>query len=242
MPDEFRQRGCVEYLFVQEIRALKLETPGIAKINIYCEANPEKYKREVFNGITDIDVRFDWEKLKQLNGPQKCATFLDLLVHGTKSVLSEFSISSELVDTIKEKIKQLNFSLYIPLGKKNEKSDDGTISARLFVSNHEQFTRCDVFADVFEGRRRIGHFPVCVTFPMPEMAIDRFEGLKWDVKGNLVATFTIPNPKGRTVFTYENFSIADNEGVTITDQVVASTPFSVLNRKFTIDIFSLLNK
>jgi hypothetical protein len=234
--------GSGVLVFRQELRALKIDTPGFAKINVYCEEHLRDYSKQVFDNVTAVEVKIEWDKIKNLKGIDICKVFLDLLTSGTKIVLSSFNISTREIDEIAYRIAQSRFELSIPLGKKAIKNKDGSLAARLRVTNGKEFECCDIVADVFQKKVYIGHVLVCTTFPSPDIAIERFQSLEWDNDYHLLAKFRTPYGIGKKLFGRENFDCSGLEGVSRVDHTVAVTPFHIVERTFKIDISSLLKK
>lgn len=55
-PPGFFKTSPAQSAFCRGLRALQIDTPGIAKINVCCDPDGPLYRGEVFDGVTDVHL------------------------------------------------------------------------------------------------------------------------------------------------------------------------------------------
>jgi hypothetical protein len=234
-PEEFRKSGVVGYLFAMELRALKIETPGIAKINAYCEPKPRPYDGDVFDSVTDVQVAIKWSDTRRLPPPELNEYFLSLLVDGTKTVLKRFGIAGKPVETIAAKLREENFELSKPLGRRAANPREPRVAARCHLRSSPSLEHCVVVLELHRGRNAIGEMPICTTFPEPDYALEAFKSLEWSGKDRLKARFGYVGAGGTQVFGRANF---DHRGFANVKRIDKSA--SGAEPVFEVDVSSLV--
>jgi hypothetical protein len=180
VPDWFWKRSFVEYLFIVELTKLKIRTPGIAKVNIY-SVGPEKrarpYRGNVHFGVTDVEIRNDWEGVEDLSPEALTNRCLAVMVRGIKKVLNFFELSTAEIDGAARRARALVFCFSLPLGKKATRLN-ASHSARLYVRPMPDLTACLVALVIKRGRQVVGERSVCATYPLTWLTFVTFVSLK----------------------------------------------------------------
>jgi len=225
---------AIEALFLRELRALKIETPGFVKINIYCEFKSTPYAGDFFDRVTDVQIGVNCSEISALPVHAVNESFLTFLISGVCEVLEYFDVDTAGVVAIGEKLRRENFYLSVQLGSRLAHSQETRLSARLYVRSSQNLETCVVVVGIFNGRNIVGEMPIFTTYPSPRYAIDNFISLEWSSSQRLIAIFrgSINDQKeifGRSKFDCRNFS-----GVT--------REYSMPDEKFTfsIDVSSVL--
>lgn len=234
-PEAFMKRCPVEYVFYRELRALKIETPGIAKINVYCEPRAMPYKGCVHDGVTAVHLKCGWEAIEPLPPRDMVRPLAALLTEGTKTVLSRFKIDVRDIDEIAPKLEAGAVWTPINIGKSATRSPDGRCSARLSVRSADSLQHAIVSITIMRGRTKLGEIPICTTFPSHDYALDDFRSLEWLSHGRLKATFALYGSPDHRVFGRRNFDSSDFAHVQAADSADRR------HRSFTIDV-SVLTK
>jgi len=229
-PESFRKSGPVGYLFHRELRALKIDTPGFVKINVYCEPRKRPYTGKYFDGVTDAHVACRWKRIEG-HAPQEMArAFAALLTEGAETVLSWFRIpQAAAMTTVAEKVLAQLWTP-LPFGKAIVQGRGGNLSARLSVSAAETLEYSTVSVTVKKGRATLAELPVCTTFPTFDYALENLESLRWVSKTQLQATFAKSAASDRSLFGRRNFDGNEFAHVQATDSDDRR------RRTFTVDV------
>ena len=235
---EFKEIGwkscVVETLFYRELRALKIETPGFVKINIYCESKSTPYFGDFFDRVTNVQIAANCGDIGALPVHATNEVFLKFLISGVSEVLEYFDIDTAGVVAIGEKMRRENFYLSTQLGSRLARSIETKLSAALYVRSGQNLEYCVVVACVFKGKNIVGEIPIFTTYPSPRYAFEEFISLEWSNSQQLIAVFFASINDQKKVFGRSNFDSNNFSGVT--------REYTMPDEKFTfsIDLSSIL--
>lgn len=204
MPEGFWRRLPVEYLFYRQLRALKIRTPRVMKINVCCCRVVQPYDGKLWDGVTSVEVETDLAALEGLPALEFSRACVALMVAGVKTVLAFFGVADSGVDEAGEKALAglENFSL--PVGKPAGHPDGG-LSAQVHVQLAGELQACVAVLLLKAGRKPVGTVPICTTFPSPEWALDSLQSLAWVGSDVVEVGFRTAGLPTRTVFGRVNF-------------------------------------
>lgn len=237
-PEWFWKRGPLEYVFYKELRALKINTPGFSKINIYCEPQPSAYAGHFFDGVTDVGVEAKWGQPERMSSSELNQLFLAHMVRGVKVVLAWYDLQTSGIDDAAHRAVHSAESLCIPIGKQAKSPATGVV-ARLQVRPLPDLSACAIVLVVMRGRKVICEKTVCTTFPIPEIGIDCYDSLEWENERTVIAKFRTGGAGGKNVFGRVNFDHSGMSGVHRIDQSQPLPPHFLAEPTFTIDVSDL---
>lgn len=211
-PEWFAKNKSVEYLFYKGLRALKIETPGFVKINIYCEPEARPYTGAVFDGVTDVEVDGAWPDERTLSPQLLKELFLQRLLQGVTIVCATFGLPCEGIEALARELRASECTLELWLGKAVP-SPDGVHTARARLRAAASLEHCVVEAVISRGRQVMVQRPLCTTFPAPDHAVDSFRSLEWSAPDRLRAVFEVYGSRGAMRFGRENFDASGFDGV-----------------------------
>lgn len=239
MPEWFRKVGIVEYIFLKELVAINIETPGFTKINIYCESEDKPYDGGYFDNVTNIRLSTNWDGVQEWT----TSLFIDYcicqLVVGVTTVLDEFKIPAPWLDDIAHRTRILATTFLLPIGKKKEKISSGHF-VRLYVRPRADLSACVVVLILTKGKNVVAEREICTTFPSPSDAIERFKSLSVVEGSNVIVKFRTAGANGRKIYDRINFDHTGMIGVERVDQDEPKQPFFTVEPTFKVDISELL--
>ncbi len=226
-PETFWRRLPTACVFFRRLRSLRIETQGIMKINVYCEPDPERYRGDLVDGVTAVDVACNWESIGKLPPADLNAACVGLLAEGVKTVFKRFAIPSRQIDQIADSLSLSEVMAPIAIGKRAARPRIGRLYARTSVEPSTDLTCCVVMVNLTKGRTTIARVPVCTTFPSVEWPIDDFESIQWRGHNIVVIKFRSKpadsrKPK-RTVFGRAQFDCDGFDNVRRRDTPVGRT-------------------
>ncbi|MGH8239502.1 MAG: hypothetical protein ACREXP_21165 [Steroidobacteraceae bacterium] len=217
-------------MFYRELRALKLETPGFVKINVYCGRNKLPYKGQIHDAVTEVHVACRWEAIKDLPPKEMVQAFCALLEDGAQTVIRYFNIAPATV--IAQVAAKVQAEIWAPLafGKPATQKAGGKLSAHLIIRAADSLEYSTVSVAIKKERTPLGELPVCTTLPGFDRAVENLEGLEWISPTQLRTTFAIYGDPDFKVFGRRNLDSGKFAQVRATDSK------DRCRRSFTVDI------
>ena len=236
-PDWYRKGSSAEYFFSRYVEALKIETPSIVKINIYCMDNPPPYLGEVDDKITVVYVAPRWNQPESASPAELVEAFSESIAEGLRTVFNWFDIPDEEIQEIAAVSKKMGLDYSLALGKKPTRLNRDT-SLRCFVRPLIDLTACVVWLEVFHKKNKVNEVAICTTFPSPETAIGGFESLC--LEGDYVCVkFSTSIKLALRVFGRLNFDSTGMMGVEKILEAGRESPYSPGSITFKIELAKL---
>ena len=214
-PEWFWRHGSAEYLFYKALRTLKLNTPGIVKINVVC-ASHDQWDGQIFDGVTTVHVAAHWQDPQTLPVQALNQFFLTLMKRGVAVLCEALKVPATGLDAIEQDVAERLPNYAIPLGKKAVPLSAGGGSLRLMVQPSASLDFCRVVSVLTQGRRVVHEQDICTTYPNPEIAIDNFVSLVIESGTRAQAIFRTAGQPDQRVFGRLNFDASECPGVTRT--------------------------